>query len=103
MRCFRKPEVKTSSELPSGKTGTTVVKKRPPTVPPSKPKARVLVQMSPEALKLFAYRYYRIGLMETGTGFHGETFAKANARTLKALNSILNVRFLKAYADREGT
>ena len=59
--------------------------------------------MSPEALRLYAYRWYRIGLMETGSGFHGEVFAKANAKSTKALNGILNVRFLKAYSDREGT
>lgn len=104
MPYYRKPEAKMISELPSGKkAGTKVVKKRPPTMPHTKPKRRTLITMAPDALRLFAYRFYRLGFNDTGSGFHGEMLKneKLTQKNLQALIGLLNVRFNRAYQDKE--
>lgn len=88
--------MKKSSESASGK----IVKRRPPTTP-TRGKRPTLVVMSPQALKLFAYRFYRLGFSDTGSGFHGEVFTRAKPHNMKALTSILVARFNRAYTERE--
>ena len=76
---------------------------RVPTSPGVRPKRRVLKVMTPEALKLFAYRFYRLGVNDTGVGFHGETFKnkRLTQQNLKAIAGILNARFNRAYSTHE--
>ena len=95
--------------MPSGKPGSapklakgtlvskvvTGVKVR---VPPKKVHKTNLT-MTPDALKLFALRYYLLGFGDTGRGFNGEVTEPTN----KAVRSILAVRFDRLYKTREGT
>lgn len=60
-------------------------------------KMRTVLTMSPEALKLFALRYYLLGFGDTGRGFNGDTIPADN----KAIRSILGVRFDRLYKSRE--
>ncbi len=107
-RKIQKPQ----SELPSGPPqsehprlakGTQVSKVVPgvkvrPTLPPN-PRPRTLLTMTPEALKLFALRYYLLGFGDTGRGFNADTVAPDN----KAIRSILGVRFDRLYRTRESS
>ncbi len=75
-----------------------VLKGVPVRFPPGTPKRRTNLVMTPEALRLFAYRYYLLGFGDTGKGFHGESAPASN----KTIQSILGIRFNRLYLTREG-